>query len=254
MDRIGVVLVDDEPPARDKLRTFLAEDPRVDVLGEAGDGMKAVAMIEELRPELVFLDIQMPEMDGFEVLEALDVDPLPQVVFVTAYDEHAVRAFEVRALDYLLKPVDADRFEAAVDRAIEELARGRSAEAGARARDVLSALPRERRVLERFLVRKRGRMFLVPVERVDWIAAAGNYVELHAGSESHLVRGTLQELDERLDPALFARIHRSTIVNLRRVKELHPWSHGDLLVVLADGTELRMSRRYRDALHGTFGQ
>lgn len=251
--RIRVVLVDDEPPARDKLRAFLVRDERVEVVGEAGDGVEGVEVIERERPDLVYLDIQMPGMDGFELLEALDVDPLPQVIFVTAYDEHAVRAFDVRALDYLLKPVDGERFVRALDRALEEVERGQSQDVASRVRDAMASLPPERRMVERFLVRSRGRMWLLPARDVDWIGAAGNYVELHAGGETHLVRGTLQLLEERLDPRRFARVHRSTIVSLGRIKEIHPWSHGDLLLVLHDGTELRMSRRYRDAIEGAFG-
>jgi two-component system LytT family response regulator len=247
--KLRTVIVDDEPHARAKLRRFLADDGRVELVGEAGDGLDALRVLEETRPDLLFLDIQMPEMDGFGVLEELDPEVDPRVVFVTAHDQHALRAFEVRALDYLLKPVDSERFTEAVDRAVEAQQAGESADA----RAVLSELPAERRLLKRFLVRARSRMVLIPAARVDWIGSASNYVELHCAGETHLVRGTLQELEGRLDPARFVRIHRSTIVNLERVKELHPWSHGDLLVRLEDGTELRMSRRFRDRLEGVFG-
>lgn len=246
---LGAVIVDDEPHARAKLRRFLDDDPRVDVVGEAGDGVEAVRLVEDRAPDLVFLDIQMPEMDGFQVLDALEMDPLPRVIFVTAHDEHAIRAFEVRALDYLLKPVDAERFSDAIARAIEADRGGRASDA----RSVLDELPAERLALNRFLVRERGRMFFVAVDDVAWIGSAGNYVELHAAGRTHLVRGTLTELEERLDPARFARIHRSTIVNLDRLRELQPWSHGDLLAILKDGTELKVSRRYRDGILGDFG-
>ena len=247
--RLRAVIIDDEPHARAKLRRFLGSDPRVEVVGEAGDGVAAVQLLEDTRPDLVFLDIQMPELDGFGVLEELDPTVNPQVVFVTAHDQHAIRAFEVRALDYLLKPVDPERFEEAVDRAVEAHLAGTPSEP----RAVLSELAPERRTLDRFLVRTRSRMVLVPAREVDWIGSASNYVELHCGKETHLVRGTLQSLEERLDPARFLRIHRSTIVNIDRVKELHPWSHGDLMVVLHDGVELRLSRRYRDRLERVFG-
>lgn len=249
--RLTTVVVDDEPHARAKLRRFMDADGRLELVGEAGDGLEAVRVVEETRPDLLFLDIQMPEMDGFEVLQELDPAVDPRVVFVTAHDQHALRAFDVRALDYLLKPVDPERFEEAVDRAVEAYGAG----AGVRPdpRSVLAELPADRRALTRFLVRSRSRMLLVPTERVDWIGAAGNYVEIHCGKETHLVRGTLQDLEARLDPARFVRIHRSTMVNLERIKELHPWSHGDLLVVLTDGAELRLSRRYRDRLAGVFG-
>jgi two-component system LytT family response regulator len=209
--------------------------------------LEAVERVESLRPELVLLDVQMPGLDGFEVLAALQDGELPHVVFVTAHDEHAVRAFEVRALDYLLKPVDRGRLRSAVDRVIE---------AGRPGRDALRVLedrPTATSPLERFLVRERGRLRLVPVGDVDWIGAAGNYVELHVGDHTHLVRGTLNELESRLPERRFARVHRSTIVNLDRVRELQPWSHGDLLLVLHGGTELRLSRRYRDRIQGVFG-
>lgn len=248
MSEARVVLVDDEPPARAKLRRFLEDDGRTVIAGEAGSGLEAVAVIETTSPDIVFVDIQMPELDGFGVIEALDMDPMPYIVFVTAHDQHALRAFEVRALDYLLKPVDRERFAEALDRVLE-----RFAEARIDAREVLDALPADRRRLDRFLVRSRGRMLLVPVERVDWIGAAGNYVELHVGDERHLVRGTLAEIEGRLPEGRFARIHRSAIVNLDRVRELHGWSHGDLMVELRDGTRLRLSRRYRDRLAGVFG-
>jgi two-component system LytT family response regulator len=244
---LRAVLVDDEPPAREKLARMLAPHEGIRVVGEAGDGPAAVALIEDARPDLVFLDIQMPGLNGFDVIEALDLTVLPRVIFVTAHDEHALRAFEVRALDYLLKPVDAERLDEAVARVLEP------DRLVPDARSVLDALPAARRPLERFLVRLRGRMILVPARDVDWIGAAGNYVELHGAGDVHLVRGTLQELEQRL-PESFVRIHRSSIVNLDRVRELHPWSHGDRLVVLDDGTELRLSRRYRDRLEGVFGE
>ena len=246
---LRAVLVDDEPHARAKLRRFLADDTRVDVVAEAGDGAEAVRVLEAESPDLVFLDVQMPELDGFGVLAALDPEVQPRVIFVTAHDEHAIAAFGVRALDYLLKPVDPERFREAVDRAVDAHRRGAAPDA----RAVLDALPSERRRLDRFLVRERGRMFFVPAMDVAWLGAAGNYVELHRGGATHLVRATLTELEDRLDPGVFVRIHRGTIVNLDRVREFQPWSHGDLLVILDDGTELKLSRRYRDRLPGDLG-
>jgi two-component system LytT family response regulator len=243
---LRAVLVDDEPPARQKLERLLAPIDGVGVVAEAGDGLEAVRVIEDVRPDLVFLDVQMPGLDGFGVLEALDLPVLPRVIFVTAHDQHALRAFEVRALDYLLKPVDPERLSDTVERVLRPTAPPPDP------RSALGELPGARRRLDRFLVRLRGRMILVPVGDVAWIGAAGNYVELHVGDEVHLVRGSLQELERRL-PARFVRIHRSTVVNLNRVGELHPWSHGDWLVRLDDGTELRLSRRYRDRLEGIFG-
>lgn len=247
MTPLRVLIVDDEAPARAKLRRYLSSDHRADVVGEATNGVEAVECIVSLRPDLVLLDAQMPGLDGFEVLAALEQDEVPHIVFVTAHDGHAVRAFEVQALDYLLKPVDRARLGSAIGRVIE---------AGRPARDVVRVLDDRSRAaqsLERFLVRERGRLRLVSVGDVDWIGAAGNYVELHVGSSTHLVRGTLSELEGRLPAERFARVHRSTIVNLDRVKELQPWSHGDQLLLLEDGTELRLSRRYRDRIQGVFG-
>ena len=246
MSELSVVLVDDEPPARERLRRLLGEHADVRVVGEAGSGLEAVELIEAERPDVVLLDIQMPELDGFGVIEALDPTVVPQVIFVTAYDEHALRAFEVHAIDYLLKPVEPERLRVALGRAMERRPDTRTTTA------LLRALPRSGRKLERFLIRLRSSMTLIPVTDVDWIGAAGNYVELHVGRDVHLVRGTLQELEDLL-PERFVRIHRSAIVNLDRVSRLLPWSHGDWMVELCDGTELRLSRRYRGRLGGVFG-
>lgn len=253
MRRPRVVIIDDEPPARDKLKSLVSADGRLDSVGEASDGVGAVTLIERERPDLVLLDIQMPELDGFEVLEALDLPRLPHVIFVTAYDAHAVRAFDFRALDYLLKPVDPDRFSVALDRALESIENDDPAAVTARIHDAIRDRPATAAPLSRFVVRLRGRMLLVPAEDVGWISAAGNYVELHIGRESHLVRGSLQDVEARLDPARFVRVHRSTIVNVARIREMQPWAHGDMLLVLDDGSEVRLSRRYRAGLPGTFG-
>ncbi len=247
---VRVVIVDDEPPARAKLRRFLAADPRVTIAGEAGDGEEAVRVIEETRPDVVFLDIRMPGLDGFDVLAALEMDMLPHVVFATAHDEYAVRAFDVRALDSLLKPADRERVMRALDRAIAAVRGPRGGDVAARVRDALDELRGRAGPLERFLVRQRGRMRLVRAADVDWIEAADNYVRLHIEKESLLARVTLAEVEQRLDPAKFARVHRSAIVNLDAIRELRPWSHGDALLVLRSGAEVRMSRRYRDRLPG----
>ncbi len=246
---LRVVIVDDETHGREKLQRYLADAPGFACVGQAADGLTAVELIEETRPDLVFLDIQMPGLDGFDVVEALAFDPLPRIVFVTAHDTHAVRAFEVHALDYLLKPVDRERFAEALDRAREAVPVAVQPAAAHVAHEVA---PR-RAPLTRFLVRSRGRMHLVAIDDVDWIGAAGNYAELHVGRDTHLVRGTLTGLEARLPADRFARIHRSTIVHLDRIESLHPWSHGDMEVVLRGGTRLRLSRRYRAALEAMFG-
>ena len=248
MDRIRVLIVDDEPPARAKVRRFLADDPEVEIAGEAGSGAEAVEAVARLAPDVVFLDVQMPGLDGFGVVDALAGGQMPHVVFVTAYDAYAVRAFEVHAVDYLLKPFDEERFRTALERARQRIREGRREDDEARlARWIDTARPGPAH-LQRILVRRGDTAVLLRVDEIDWIEAADNYVRIHAGGEAHLVRGTLTGYEARLDPARFARIHRSHIVNLDRVRTLHPWSHGDWLVVLHDGTELMLSRRYRDRL------
>jgi two-component system, LytTR family, response regulator len=246
VERIRVLIVDDEPPARAKLSRFLAADPEVEVVGEAASGTEALEAVEELAPALVFLDVQMPGLDGFGVLAALGRESLPAVVFVTAFDEYALRAFEVHAVDYLLKPFDADRFRTALDRAKQRLRRSGPTELDRRLRDLLAEVRPRPAPVQRLMVPVGEKQVLIDVGSIHWIEAEQNYVRLHVGSTSHLLRGTLAGLEERLDPARFIRIHRSRIVNADRVREIHLWSHGDRLVVLNDGTELLMSRRYRD--------
>jgi len=245
MERIRVLIVDDEPPARAKVRRFAEADPDLEVVGEAASGTEAVAAVEDLAPALVFLDVQMPGMDGFATLEALAGSDLPHVVFATAYDEYAVRAFEVHAVDYLLKPFGPDRFARAMERAKERIRARQDGDLDRRLRQVLAEARPRPAPLDRILVPTGEKSILLQVERIDWIEAEQNYVRLHVGSTSYLARGTLAGLEERLDPGKFIRIHRSRIVNVDRVREIHPWSHGDQLLVLRDGTELLMSRRYR---------
>lgn len=255
MTPIRVLIVDDEPPARAKLRRFLEGDPDTEIVGEAEGGAEALARIRSQRPELVFLDVQMPGMDGFQVLEALEREAVPDVVFVTAFDEHALRAFEVHAVDYLLKPYDRARFETALGRAKERLDPGRGDDdVGGRLARMLESLGAPGPWLDRIRVDERDHSLFVDVADVDWIEADGNYVTLHAGSRTHLVRGSLSGLEARLDPQRFARIHRSRIVNVDRIRRIEPWGHGDALLVLDGGLELRMSRRFRDRLPGLFGK
>jgi two-component system LytT family response regulator len=221
---------------------LLRQESGIDILGEAANGIEAVAAIEEHRPDVIFLDIQMPGMNGFEVLEALDSASLPLVVFVTAYDQHAIKAFEVHAADYLLKPFDRARLQTCLTR----LRRERDSDPS-RLKELLDQF-RSRDYLERVVVKSHGRVLFLKIEDVDWIETSANYVELHSGKQSYLLRGTLATLEERLNPRQFVRIHRTTIVNIDRIRELQPWSHGDFTVVLKDDTKLRMSRRYREKL------
>lgn len=252
--KIRTVIVDDEPLGRERIRTLLADDPEIEVVAESSDGRDAVASIAKLKPDLLFLDVQMPEMNGFEVLEAVAGAEMPVVIFVTAYDQYAVKAFQVHALDYLLKSFDRERFGQAVRRAKAEIAKGREHRFDERLVALLEDLQEQRGRPERVLVRSAGRIFFLRLEEIDWIEAADNYLCLHVGRESHLLRGTMASIEERLDARKFLRIHRSTIVNLDRVRELAPLFHGDYAVRLRDGTELVLSRSYREKLQEPLGR
>ena len=252
--RVRTVIVDDEPLGRERIRTLLADDPEIEVVGEASDGRGAVAAIAKFRPDLLFLDVQMPEMSGFEVLEAVAGAEMPAVIFVTAYDQYAVKAFQVHALDYLLKSFDRDRFAQAVQRAKAEIARGREHKLDDRLVALLEDLQEQQGKPQRLILRSGGRIVFLRVEEIDWIEAADNYVCLHVGHESHLLRGTMASVEQRLDARKFLRIHRSTIVNLDRVKQLAPLFHGDYAVHLRDGTELILSRNYRGKLQEPLGR
>jgi two-component system LytT family response regulator len=248
-----VAIVDDEPVAREGLRLWLEGVPDVTIVGEAGNPSEAIALVLREKPDLLFLDVQMPEADGFAVLEAVGREHLPEVIFVTAHERHALKAFEVAALDFLLKPVHEERFRAALERARDELARGDSRANPERLTALLDHVRGGRgadgvRRIERFAVRTRDRFIIVPAAEVLWIGAAGNYAELHLPRASHLVRATMADLEAGLDPTRFARIHRGTLVRVDAVREVIPATHGDYDVVLSDGTTLKLSRRYRARL------
>ena len=287
-----VLIVDDETLARQRVRRLLQNEADVDVVGEAESGLEAVTMIRELRPDLVCLDVQMPGLDGFGVLREIDGGPVPMVLFVTAYDEHAQRAFDVHAVDYVLKPVDGDRFRAAFDKARKQRANavaaerlgelletvrrladgagetldgaaalaglalgggGSSTATAAAAPTAAGATASSGSYASRILVKQDGRMFFVKTTEIDWIEADRNYVRLHVGKTAHTIRERISHLEETLDPRLFARIHRSTIVNLNRVREMQQWFSGDYVVILEDGTRLRLSRHYRDRVEKQVG-
>ncbi|MFW6084871.1 MAG: LytR/AlgR family response regulator transcription factor [Gemmatimonadota bacterium] len=251
-----VLIVDDEPLARERLRTLLADDPEVEVAGECGDGASAVDAVRESRPDLVLLDVQMPELDGFEVVAEVGAEAMPPVIFVTAYDEYAIRAFDVHALDYLLKPFERERFERALRRAKAHLARGNERALTNRLRKLLAEVrPGERTEdeIDRLVIRSRGRVTIVPLEEVEWIAAAGNYVRLHLDEGSHLMRETMERMTERLPPDEFLRVSRSAIVRIARIRELKRLSHGEYTIVLRDGTEVKSSRSYSDDIEGLLG-
>jgi two-component system LytT family response regulator len=246
---IRVAIVDDEPLARSAIRTLLDGDPEVRVIGEC-IGVDAPALIERARVELVFLDVQMPEVDGFGVLEALPLEALPAIVFVTAHDAYAVRAFEVHAIDYVLKPFDDARLFTALARAKQRLRSGATSD---QLLALLDERARQQRSIERFLVRARGKVVAVRTEDIDWIEAADYYATLHVGGAAHLVRQTMADLEGRLDGRRFVRVHRGAIVNIDRVREVHPLFRGDCTLVLSDGTQVRLSRTRRAEFERLFG-
>jgi two-component system, LytTR family, response regulator len=249
-DAVRALIVDDEPLAREGVRLLLERDPQVVVVGECADGASAVETITRLRPDLVFLDVQMPEMSGFEVLSALELERLPAVVFVTAYDHYALEAFEVHALDYLLKPFEDERFFAALRRAKEHLRLARMNELSQRLIALLESQPPATggpRGVRRIAVKSAGRTVFLAVDDIDWIEAADYYVQLHLGPQSYLHRQSMTSLEQELDPNQFLRIHRSAIVNRARIRELR--QHGrEVLVVLEGGTELKVARGHREKL------
>jgi|HubBroStandDraft_6_1064221.scaffolds.fasta_scaffold52566_3 two-component system LytT family response regulator len=247
---IRTLIVDDEPLARDRIRGLLDSEPDVEIAAECSTGLDAVAAIRGLQPDLVFLDVQMPELSGFDVLEAVLPAPLPIVIFVTAHDQYALKAFEVHALDYLLKPFDRGRFSSALARVrTQMMLQEESGELNKKLLAILESVKSERKYLDRLVVKSSGRVFFLKAEEIDWIEAAGNYVRLHTGKESHLLRETMASLESRLAPERFVRIHRSTIVNIERIRELRSLFHGDYEVILSDNTELVLSRAYREKLN-----
>lgn len=244
--RIRTLIVDDEPLARERVRLLLAEEPDVEILAECANGPEAIDAIEARRPDLVFLDIQMPEVSGFDVLRALPPDTWPLVIFVTAHDRHAIEAFEIRALDYLLKPFKRARFRLALARAREHLESRTTAGLNARLRELLESTPTEPAYLSRLAVKTGDRTLFVKVEDIDFIESAANYAVLHTAKENHVVRETLTNLEARLSPKHFLRISRSTMVNLDRVRELQPLSPGEHVLVLTDGRKLTVTRGLRE--------
>ena len=245
---IRTIIVDDVELARERIKILL-DDPEVEIVAECANGREAVSAIGGLRPDLVFLDVQMPQVGGFEVVEAVGVEEMPAVIFVTAYDEYALRAFEVNAVDYLLKPFDRERLNKAVARAKRAIRRGTPAgETEERLRRLLLEVRDEPKYLKRIPVKSARDTTLIITESIDWVSAAGHYLELHVGGETHLIREQLSRLEARLDPEQFVRVHRSVVVNLDRIKSLRPLFNGDHLIILKNGQELNLSRTYHDKL------
>jgi two-component system LytT family response regulator len=254
VEGLRVLVVDDEAPARERLVDLLQTDPKVWAVLEAGDGQAAVEIIECEAPDLVFLDVQMPELDGLEVIEAVGTEAMPLTVFVTAYDQHAIRAFEANALDYLLKPFSDERFEAALSRAKARLDERNIQEFGRSVLRIVSTQQPGGRCLDRLVVKSSGTTRFIRVVDIDWIEGAGVYVNLHVAGKEFLYRAALNELAERLDPMRFVRVHRSAIVNIDSILELQPISHGEFELVLKNGHRSRVSRTYRVQLEMRLGQ
>jgi two-component system LytT family response regulator len=248
MKKIRTLVVDDEPLARERLTSLLSAEPDIEVVGQCRDGEEAVTAIVDHSPDLVFLDVQMPAMNGFEVIDAVGPERMPLVIFVTAYDQHALRAFQVRALDYVLKPFDRERFQEALQRARAHIQRDETGDLGRRLLALVKDLRRDQPKTDRLVVKSGGRLFFLRADEIDWIEAAGNYVRLHVGTTSHLLRETMNAIEGRLDPEKFFRIHRSRIVNMERIQEMQPWLNGEYAVVLRTGTRLTLSRGYREKL------
>lgn len=262
MPKIRAIIVDDEKPARHRLRELLERQPEIAIVSECANGEDAVLKIGELKPDLLFLDIQMPGLDGFGVVNQIGAAQMPATIFVTAYDQYALKAFEVSALDYLLKPFSDERFERSLARVLSFIRTQQRGELNQRILALLEQVqPNHAKQpantaspLDCLIIKNGGRVIFLQVEEIDWIEAAGVYVELHAGKKTLLHRISLGELEAKLDARRFIRIHRSAIVNLQKIKELHPHSHGDFLVVMHDGTELKLSRSYRQKVEASLGQ
>jgi two-component system LytT family response regulator len=246
--RIRALIVDDEPLARERIRELLRGEHEIELIGECSSGDEAISAIHTQKPDLLFLDVQMPELDGFDVLKAIDPERMPVVIFVTAYDQYALRAFDVYALDYLLKPFDRERFQRAVQRAKDYVQRERNNDLNHLLHALVKELKSGEPSLERLPIKAAGRVFFLRTGDIDWLEAAGNYVRLHVGKESHLLRETISGIEAKLDSKQFLRIHRSTIVNIERIKELQPLFHGEYVVILRDGTRLTLSRGHREKL------
>jgi two-component system, LytTR family, response regulator len=250
-DKIKTLIVDDEPVARARMVSLLRDEADIELVGECESGPQAKSAIESTSPDLLFLDIQIPEMDGIDLARTLQSSGAPAIVFVTAYDEYALRAFEVHALDYLLKPFSAERFRSALGHAREHVAQRRATSGGVApaAGDLATGNRRQR-----LMIKSSGRIHFVRMADIEWCEASGNYVRVHVGPQCHLVRDTMSHLESELDPTLFMRIHRSTIVNVDRIQEMHSTFNGEYVVLLRGGTRLTLSRGYRDAIPTRLGR
>jgi two-component system LytT family response regulator len=254
MDRIKTLVVDDEALARKRISLLLAEEQDFEILEECASGAKAIQAIESMEPDLVFLDIQMPGINGFDVLRNVEPEQLPLVVFVTAYDQYAVQAFEVHALDYLLKPFEDERFTQTLSRIRERLAGQGNKESRLALMTLLEEVKARRKEIDRLLIKSAGRVFFMPLGKIDWIEASGNYVRIHAAGEVHFMRETMGDMENQLPPARFVRVHRSAIVNLKKIKELLPSTKGEFDIELLNGEKITLSRKYRAVFEDRLGK
>jgi len=245
---IRVLIVDDEPLARERVHHFLKQEPNITIIGESGNGIEAVATIREKKPDLIFLDIQMPGMDGFEVLQHIESEHMPHIIFITAYDQYAIRAFEVHALDYLLKPFDQNRFKRALQLAGEYIQLQKNGDFKYRIKELIQEIGSEKKYPERFIIKSEGRIYFIRTDEVNWIESAANYVSLHVGREVHLMRGTMSAMEEKLDPDKFIRVNRAAIVNIEFIREIQPFFNGEYIINLKDDSQITLSRKYREKL------
>ena len=252
--RIRVVIADDELLARKFIRRMLKQDPEVEIVAECSNGADAVTTIRKEKPDLVFLDVQMPEIDGFGVLDAVKLDHLPEIIFTTAYESYAIRAFELHALDYLLKPFDQVRFKAALKYAKERFQVQDNDEKRLQIGTLLDSIRAQQQYLDRVIIRADGRITFLQTREIDWLEADDKYVHLHTGKGARMVRQTLSAMEDQLDPKKFVRVHRSAIVNTDRIKELQPLFNGEHSLILEDGTRLTLSRKYKDKLFELLGK
>lgn len=250
MKSINILIVDDEQPARKKIRSYLKDEVNIHSIIDAKNGIEAVKMIQEKKPDLVFLDIQMPGLNGFEVIEKVGIENMPAVVFVTAYDQYAIDAFEVQAVDYLLKPFHQERFKKSFYRALEQIHLGDKGYIVVKR--LVEEINKSRKYLQRIKVKRGPRIFFIKTNDIEYISADEKYVKIHTTDNSYLIRDTMNRIEQNLDPTKFARTHRSFIINIDFIKEIQPWSHGDYIVILKNGKRLNLSRRFSDRLLGKF--
>lgn len=242
---LRILIADDEPLARARIKHFIQTEPALEITGESVDGFETIDAIRRLKPDLVLLDIQMPGVDGFGVIGSIGPEHMPPVIFVTAFDQFAIRAFEVNAVDYLLKPFERQRLLQAIDK-VRDLSHGQRDEAAAKLRSLLQAVPAAQSRQGRLIIKEDDRLVFLRPDQLDWIESAGNYVCLHTGAQSHILRVTMSRLEEKLDPEIFRRVHRTAIVNINQVKEIRSTPTGEYRVFLQDGTQIPLGRKYRD--------